>query len=144
MDLIERTWHELGVRSVRVTKRRLLIVRTAKATTMTASGLLWLPTKLHGFYGELPHKRVVKGTVLASGPGALVPVGSYVAFARLHFARWQELEEPDTFVGWIDEGDLIGFVEDEVHPALAPSKRGQKEVARGTENDSREHSRQHP
>jgi len=128
MDLIERTWAELGVKGIRPL-RRTLFVRTVPPATMTMSGRLWLPPKQIGFYGVLPHLRIVKGTVLAAGKDCSSKPGDYVCFQRLHFARWEPVQERDAYVGWIDESQLVGSVLDEEHPPPCPEGEGYREMA---------------
>lgn len=104
MDVIEKTWEELG-RRVKDALGRTVFVRTDAPTDKTDSGVLWLPPKQQGFYGglpTLPHKRIVKGTVLVSGPDAEVQPGDRICFQRLDFAWLWKLKD-GAYVGYIDE-----------------------------------------
>jgi hypothetical protein len=104
-----------GVKAIKPL-RKMLFVITDAPPQKTASGLLFLPPKISSFYGELPHIRLVTGTVIAAGPKATTTVGARVIFQRLHFARWQKFskaDEPEVYVGWIDEDSLVGYPEDE-------------------------------
>lgn len=123
LKLVAKTWAEIG-KTVRPL-RRMVFVRSEVFNNKTASGLLYLPGKVHGFYGGLPHMRTVYGTILAVGPETSVKVGERVAFTRLFFAVWLPLMEEGAFVGWINENDLIGYAELEspVEVAREPVKR---------------------
>lgn len=109
-ELIKATFAEIGIKGIRV-PRWLILVRTEPLEQKTPGGL-WLPPKLTNFYGELPHLRPLVGLVLAAGPKAYVKVGDRVAFQRLHFQRWCQMQD-GTFVGWIDYNQLHGFAEDD-------------------------------
>jgi hypothetical protein len=118
LDLVAKTWAELGCR-VRPT-RRMVFVRTEVFNNKNPGGLLWLPGKLHGFHGGLPHMRTVYAIVISAGPEALVKEGERVAFMRLHFAVWKPLAEEGAFAGWIDQNDLIGYADYDVLADEAP------------------------
>jgi len=109
MDVVERTWDELGYR-IRPLKY-WVFVRTEPPYRRTEGGV-WLPHKQVDFYGGLPHKRVVKGVVCAVGPTATVKVGERVCFQRLHFASRQRMAD-GTHFGWIDCNQLLGYPEDD-------------------------------
>lgn len=106
-EKIQKTFEELGIKGFRPW-RDLLIIRTNPMPKKTGS--IYLPEKLTTFYGELPHLQPITGMVIAAGPKATVPVGDHVAFMRLHFARWQTLED-GTVVGWIQEAHVEGHVD---------------------------------
>lgn len=109
MDIVEETWNEIG-RRVRPLKRAVF-VRTIPPPVKTESGLIWLPPKVTSFSHGLPHVRVVNAIVLSAGPSCTVKPGELICFQRLHFARWLPLRESECFVGWIDESQLVGYVE---------------------------------
>jgi len=110
MDLAGRTWKELGIKRVRPL-RRMLFVRTEPFENKTASGLLFLPGRLHGFFGGLPHMRNVFGTVVSAGPDCTVKIGERIMFVRLHFAHWKPLLEEGAYIGWIDETQVVGYAD---------------------------------
>lgn len=119
MDLIERTWDELGFR-VRATGWKVW-VRTRPHPRKWAS--LWLPPKAASFYGDLPHLRTVYATVLTAGPRGMARTlkpGDVIAFQRLHFA-WMNKLEPTTrdeygadeeYVGYVNAEDVLYVVEE--------------------------------
>lgn len=112
LKIVEDTWAELGFR-IRPMKGTL-IIRTEPHTTKTAGGI-WLSPKYEGFYGDLPHLRVLKARVLAVGPDVKdVKVGDRIALQRLHFARYAGVNEPECFVGWVQNyKDIYGHVEED-------------------------------
>lgn len=113
IDMVQKTWDELGFKVRPV--RRNVVVRTHPLTQKTQSGLLWLPPKQTGFYGQLPHVHMVRATVLAVGPLAAqyynVKVGEEIAFQRLHFGKFYDLNAEEK-VGWIDASQVAGYPED--------------------------------
>lgn len=120
LDLVERTWEELGYR-VRATGWKTW-VRTMPHPRKIGS--IWLPPKLQSFHGELPHLVTVHAVVLSSGPLGLAAdfkPGDRIAFKRLHFGYWQKLEAAnkdewggdEQYVGWVDANQVLGFWEDE-------------------------------
>jgi hypothetical protein len=123
LKLVADTWAEIGRKARPL--RRMVFVRSEVFNNKTASGLLYLPGKIHGFYGGLPHMRTLYGTILAAGPDATVMVGERVAFTRLYFAIWLPLMEEGAFVGWINENDMIGYADLDPLPEVAnePVKR---------------------
>jgi len=119
MDIIERTWEELGYR-IRATNYRVW-VRTLPHPRK--HGSIWLPPKAGSFYGELPHLRTVYGTVLSAGPrgvAAELKPGDIVAFKRLEFAWWAKLEastkdeygEDEEYLGYLDANHIVYKVEE--------------------------------
>lgn len=111
-DMVEKTWEELGF------KLRALgyktIVRTLPHLRKTPGGVLWLPPKLQGFHGELPHLVEVRAVVLSAGPLGLaknMEVGSIIMFKRLHFGFWYRVGDlvDQEYVGWVDANDVIGY-----------------------------------
>lgn len=106
--LVDDTWEEMGFRLDPL--RSVLLVRTHPLPTHTPGGIL-LPSKKSSFYGVLPHVQLITATVLSSGPKAKFQSGERVAFQRLFFAKWMEMEDK-TVVGWIsNEINVIGWVE---------------------------------
>ncbi len=104
-DIIERTWTELGKR-VRPL-RNYVWVRTEPRPTHIGSILL--PRSLQRFYADLPHTVLILAKVIAIGPEVLdVKVGDRIAFVRLYFARYEELEDK-TLVGYIYEPNIAGY-----------------------------------
>ena len=82
----------------------------------TKVGSIFLPVKLTGFYGELPHLVLVRATVLSVGPQVTnLKPGDRVAFPRTYFTRWKQLE-PDVMVGWIEVSNISGKFFDEIVP----------------------------
>lgn len=121
MDLASKTLAELNLKSIRPLGR-MLFVRTEPFENKTPSGLLYLPGKLHGFFGGLPHMRNVFGTVVAAGPKCSVKVMERIMFIRLHFAHWKPMMEEGAFLGWIDESQVIGYplMDSEDVPQIKP------------------------
>lgn len=119
MGIAEQTLAELGLASIRPL-RNMLFVRSEPFTNKTPGGL-YLPGKLHGFFGGLPHMRNVYGTVIAAGPKCQVLVGERILFMRLHFAHWKPLMEEGAYLGWIDENQVIGYPESDLVPAVRSS-----------------------
>jgi co-chaperonin GroES (HSP10) len=109
MGIAEQTLAELGLKEIRPL-RRMLFVRTEPFDNKSSGGI-YLPGKLHGFFGGLPHMRNVFGTVVAAGPKCEVRVGDRIVFQRLHFAHWKPLREEGAYLGWIDETQVIGYAE---------------------------------
>ena len=109
-EFIDRTWQEVGhkIRPL----RRLLVVRTLP--TEQKLGLLWLPPSAVSVYGGLAHQRTLKAVVLSVGPKATVKPGEVIAFTRLYFGWWQKFEN-DCYLGWIDETQVSGYVDEDVH-----------------------------
>jgi hypothetical protein len=104
-EMVERTFAELGIKGFRPLQKRLLL-RTHPIAQMT--GGVYLPQQLTSFYGEMPHMQPIIATVIAAGPKCSLVPGEKIAFLRLHFARWQRMED-GTFVGWItDEENIVG------------------------------------
>lgn len=119
MDIVERTWDELGYR-VRATGYRTW-VRTLPHPRKIGS--IWLPPKAASFYGELPHLRTIFAVVLSSGPVGVakeLKPGMIVAFKRLEFAWWAKLKPAQTdeygadeeYVGYIDANHIVYVVEE--------------------------------
>lgn len=95
---------------------RLVFVRTDKVSDRTASGLIVLPPKIVNFFGVLPHMRIVTAAVIFAGPEATLRVGERICFKRLHFARYLMFED-ETFFGWIDETQVLGYAADDFYGA---------------------------
>lgn len=119
MDVVERTWKELGYR-VKATGYRVW-VRTLPHPRKV--GAIWLPPKAASFHGELPHLRTVFAVVLSAGPKGVAQElnpGDVVAFKRLEFAWWAKLEpaqrdeygSDEEFVGYIDANHIVYVVEE--------------------------------
>lgn len=108
MDVVEKTWAEVGCR-VRPL-RRMVFLRTLPLEEKI--GMIHLPTKLTKFHGELPHMKTIRAIVVAAGPKTIVKPGEQVCFTRLQFAWWKKLEDGCMF-GWIDENDITGYCEGE-------------------------------
>jgi len=110
MERVEETWKEIGCR-VRPL-RKTIMVRTEPLPTKSAGGII-LPGKLTTFYGELPHMQIIVATVLSSGRDAILETGDRIAFTRLFFARWMQLQDR-TLIGWIaNEENVLGYAEGE-------------------------------
>jgi len=119
MDLVERTWEELGYK-IQATGWKVW-VRTKPHPRKY--GHIWLPPKAGSFHGDLPHLRTVYATVLSAGPkgvAATLKPGDVVAFKRLEFAWWVKLEPQETdryggdeeYVGYLDANHVVYFVEE--------------------------------
>jgi len=119
MDIVERTWNELGY-SVEATGYRVW-VRTLPHPRKIGS--IWLPPKAASFHGELPHLRTIFAVVLSAGPRGVAQElrpGDIVAFKRLEFAWWAKLEPTQTdeyggdeeYVGYIDANHIVYVVEE--------------------------------
>lgn len=119
MDLVTRTWEELGFK-VRATGWKVW-VRTLPHPRKI--GRIWLPPKAASFYGELPHLRTVYALVLTSGPlgwAKDLKPGDKVAFKRLNFSWIKKLEPTqvdeyggdEEYVGTINAGDVVYVVEE--------------------------------
>jgi hypothetical protein len=117
-QMIKKTFDELGIKSFRPLRKTLLL-RTERIPDKVGS--IFVPPKLATFYGELPHMQPILAFVLAAGPKATVRAGDRILFMRLHFARWQTLED-GTVCGWIDEANILGWADPE--NADARSDRG--------------------
>lgn len=104
-ELIEQTFTEIGIKGISPL-RSTIFVRTEKPQDRI--GLIWLPPKTAGFYGEMMHRKLILATVLASGPKCEVKPGDRIAFVRQYFARYVGLRD-EQFVGWIDENQVAGF-----------------------------------
>jgi hypothetical protein len=114
---VQATWAELGVQGVRPT-RSMVFLRTEKPRLMTDGGII-MPNATGGFYGGLPKGRFVWATVLVCGPDCHeVQAGDIVLFGRGHFARWgdtaagRQALEDGALVGWIDESNIEGVLEE--------------------------------
>lgn len=115
-QLIDATWDELGYK-IRA-RGYWLWVRTMPHARKVGS--LWLPTKLQGFYGELPHLQSTKAVVLSAGSAGVakdIKPGDVVVFKRLHFALYKPVGNPvlQEKVGWIDANQILYCSEDEDH-----------------------------
>lgn len=106
-DLAKRTFDELQVPGFRPL-RDVLLVRTNPMPLRTGS--IFLPNKLTSFYGELPHMQPITAIVLTAGPKAVAKPGDQIAFMRLHFIRWETLEDK-TVAGWISEANVFGWAD---------------------------------
>jgi len=119
MDIVERTWAELGFR-LKATGWKVW-VRTLPHPRKIGS--LWLPPKAASFYGELPHLRTVYAVVLSAGPRGVaqeLKPGDVIAFKRLHFAWIRKLEPTNVdeygadeeYLGYVDANDVVYVVEE--------------------------------
>jgi co-chaperonin GroES (HSP10) len=121
-DEIGEVLAELGVKSIRPL-RRTLFVRTRPIEVVSPGGII-LPQSATGFYAGPAHLRMLRALVLAAGPECMDAVaGDTILFQRVHFARWEEIDrgeeassggtcwerEGRSFVGWIDEENIIGM-----------------------------------
>ena len=102
-QFISDTWKECGVRAVRPL-RNMVFVRTEPHPEYIGS--IFIPPSLRTVYGRFPHKIMLNALVIGTGPKCqYVKVGDRVAFSRLFFARWQQVEDR-TLVGWAIEDNL--------------------------------------
>jgi hypothetical protein len=81
-------------------------------------GSIYLPPKLTSFHGELPHQRTIRAIVLSAGSKSKLLPGDKIAFTRLYFAWWKKLED-GCMVGWIDESQILGYVDSDAEETLA-------------------------
>lgn len=105
---IGSSWAELGY------KIRPMFAKVFVRTELPPEkiGLLYLPPKEASFFGGLGHMRLVTATVLSVGPLArAVKPGDRVVFRRLEFGHIAKLAD-GTFVGWIEQEQLIGHPDD--------------------------------
>ena len=109
-EVIDRTWQEVGhkIRPL----RKILVVRTLP--TEQRLGAIWLPPSAANLYGGLAHQRTVKAIVMAAGPKATVKPGEVIAFTRLYFGWWNQLEN-GCYFGWVDENQISGYVDLDAH-----------------------------
>ena len=91
--------------------RSQVIVRTDPLQRVTAGGLV-LTARETNFYAGMGHAKILKATVVAVGDHSSLKRGERVCFQRLYFARLVELKD-GTFVGSIDENELVGYIEEE-------------------------------
>lgn len=108
-EKVRAVWEELGIKNVRMLGRKVMVMNYPFVPK--THGGIWLPPKLHTFYGGLPHMRVLRALVLSAGPKCQLVPGDEVCFQRLHFALWKDLDT-ERKVGWIDELQIIGHAED--------------------------------
>lgn len=109
LERVEETWEELGFRLRML--RSAILVRT-EPLPKTSGGVI-LPDRATSFYGELPHVQFVTAVVLSAGPKAVLKPGDRIAFTRLFFARYMEMQDK-TMVGWIaNEENVLGYAEGE-------------------------------
>lgn len=108
-ELIAETFKEIGVKGVRALGRTVFL-RTEPFEKKSPGGI-YFPLSTLGFYDGPAHLRIVYALVIAAGPKCSVKVGDRVCFQRMSFARWIPLED-GTFVGWIDEVQMIGVCGD--------------------------------
>lgn len=101
-DKIGSTWTEIGQRAKPL--RDFVFVRTELLPEYVGS--IWVPPAYRGNYTGMAHTVFMRALVIATGPECkVVSVGNRVAFARLFFARWHELEDK-TLVGWVREDNI--------------------------------------
>jgi|WetSurMetagenome_2_1015567.scaffolds.fasta_scaffold07491_2 hypothetical protein len=135
LDLVERTWAELGFRIQ--APRFLVWVRTLPVEQKR--GLIWLPPKMASFYGELPHLRTVRAVVLSAGPRGLaksLKPGDVIAFSRGVFSRFFQMQPTqvtasgasEEFVGVIDSNDIFGFSDEYAESEAAHVEHSINEV----------------
>lgn len=111
MKRIEETWKDIGMK-VRP-MRRHVYVRTA--AYIGKIGKIYLPGgNYSGFYSGLAHQRLVKATVCAVGPRVKgVKPGETIIFQRLFFIKHLSIDD-GTFVGWVDEENVIGYAPEDI------------------------------
>ncbi len=90
---------------------RRVIVRTDPPVRVTPGGV-FLTGRETAFYSGPAHAKILKCTVIAVGEKSSLRVGDRVCFQRLYFSRIAELRD-QTFVGSIDEDQLVGYIEQE-------------------------------
>lgn len=108
LELVEKTWAEVGhfIRPL----RRMVFVKTELRPQK--SGQVWLPPSTATNYaGIAAHQVLMEATVLSVGPKCRLQPGEKICFARLFFAWLYKLED-GTLVGWIDEENVSGYVEE--------------------------------
>ena len=111
---IADTYQEIGMKSMRPTRDRLL-VRTFARPTHSEGGIIYLKP---GFYEGKANETVLKGIVIAAGKNCLAEPGDFVLMQRLHFGSVWKLDRPNkgSHVGWIYEVYLVGYLADTTHP----------------------------
>jgi hypothetical protein len=88
-----------------------LIIRTDPMVGSTRGGII-LTARESSFYNGPPHQKVIKATVITTNERSEFKPGDRVCFQRLYFKRIVELRDK-TFVGSINETQLIGLIEEE-------------------------------
>lgn len=104
---VKQTFEEMGIDGFRPW-RDLVFVRTNPMPIKTGSILL--PFKATSFFGQLPNLAAISAVVLAAGPKATCKPADGVVFMRTNFAWWMAMEDL-TYVGWIQEANLLGGYE---------------------------------
>ena len=110
--IVKDTWKEIGGEIE--TRGWWIWVRTVPFEKKIGS--IWMPPKLQGFYGKLPHLVTLQGIVLQAGPAGPageMKAGDMVAFKRLHFAHYRNVGLPESqeHVGWVNSNDVMFFCE---------------------------------
>jgi co-chaperonin GroES (HSP10) len=110
MDLRTREsiFDELSIKDFRPL-RRTVFLRMLPPEQKSHGGV-WLPPSLVNAYDGPAHLRLFHGQVLAVGPQCTIKIGDVAIFRRLEFAWWKVLDD-GTRVGWIDESQILGYVE---------------------------------
>lgn len=107
MDLVSQSWEEVGHR-VRPHRKKVM-VRTQSLPEQTSGGI-YIPKS--GFYDGMANQKIIEGTIISKGSDvSTVSVGEKVIFMRIVFARYWQMEDK-TFVGWVDEHELLGTIDE--------------------------------
>lgn len=104
MELIDKTWEELG-RKLECVGSRVLVRTEAMPEKI---GSIYLPPKQSTYYGQLKGNDVTTtGTILNVGPECTenLQLGDKILFKRLVFAYYEKMKD-NTFVGWVNEKDV--------------------------------------
>jgi co-chaperonin GroES (HSP10) len=99
---------ELGIKDIHPLKRTVIL--RMLPPEQKSHGGIWLPPTQVNAYDGPAHLRLFRGQVLAVGPECEIKIGDVVIFRRLEFAWWKMLDD-GTRVGWIDETQVLGYVE---------------------------------
>lgn len=107
-NVIEETWEKIGFRMRPM--RRLIAVRTHPFAS-SVGGIL-IPESLTTMWGGiLGNQKIVVATALSVGPDCVeAEPGQILMFLRLFFINHTKLDD-GTYVGWVDEQNLIGYPE---------------------------------
>jgi hypothetical protein len=107
-DFVEQTWEKLG-RRVRATGHTVF-VRTEAPPEKSEGGIFYPDSS---FYNGPFHLRLVPATVLSAGPRSTLKPGERVCFQRQWFCRWKDVPGDKTLVGWVEEAQITGVLEDD-------------------------------
>jgi len=103
------TWDELGFKLSAVEDK--VLVRTHPMPEKI--GLIYMPTKLTGFYGKLQGQyQQCYATVLSVPKDSVVKQGEIICFSRLAFANLYKMKD-NTLVGFVSDNNIELAIESE-------------------------------